>query len=94
MSILWGPVTEEAERHFVYLPLARVGECFNCGNRFDEYPVVHWAGSRGHLFLHPGCASEVGKALFIDSRIAMRPGSHLKANYEGWTRVQKEEGGD
>lgn len=65
-----GPDTDarRSEMAFVYGPLA-ASTCFYCGETFDHFPVIEWAGT-SLVFLHPDCSQELGARLIKDGLIA------------------------
>ena len=88
MSIVWKPLTDrppandeddsvgawDSLYYFVYSPLAASGViCWFCGGDLENYPIVHWHGTGGDLFVHPQCAGNLGQHLIKDGMIAAHP---------------------
>jgi hypothetical protein len=78
MSVIEGPNQYpagseqwEAAQVFIYDPLAFEGSCFYCGREM-AWPVVHWHGYTGDVFLHPDCAGLLSMHLASDTLKAQK----------------------
>lgn len=52
-------------------------KCFLCFKEFSpEERIVYWSGSTSFIFLHTGCARDLGRHLIVDDALAT--GKHFK----------------
>ena len=62
---LTGPTYWDPSRGAV-IPRGTGQRCFYCGRMIRREPTVTWAGETSQIFLHPGCAADLGIRLFAD----------------------------
>lgn len=41
--------------------------CFHCGERLLNLPLIVWQGESGQIWFHPDCAERIACALFRDA---------------------------
>ena len=47
--------------------------CFHCGQLLT-FPILHWSGHSGAIYMHPKCAISLGTKLIIDGgRVSKTP---------------------
>lgn len=63
---------DESVWQLVYRPMVEHG-CFYCGQEFETYPAIQWAGAHGTISLHPVCCHELANKLRADLRRVYTP---------------------